>query len=188
MHRFTHELNLFPDVALADDAIAIIRDAIIVIYSHAKKSIPRWVNDNTDQGWVGGGGVRFFGNMYSTPVGLDEHAPDTIKITYTYKDHENIREILPAGTDPTPHVANLIDTIGLPISAIKVYRVEEVIKEVRFPMDQIRGIYPVCAANPRQTRLADPRRYANEGQAINHNHKTTCICLIGRYKEKSSLQ
>jgi hypothetical protein len=70
---------------------------------------------------------------------LDEHAPDTIKVTYIYKDKENIREVLPAGTDPNPHVDRLIATIGLPISGIKVYRGKEVIQEIQFPMDKIRG-------------------------------------------------
>jgi hypothetical protein len=70
---------------------------------------------------------------------VDENAPDTIKVTYIHKDKECIRDVLPAETDPNPHVDRLIETIGLPISGIKVYRGKEVIQEIQFPMDKIRG-------------------------------------------------
>lgn len=81
-----------------------------------------------------------FANAYSTPPSVDESAPGTIKVTYIYKDKECIRDVLAANTDPTPYVDRLIDSIGLPISGIKVYRGKEVIQEVQFPMDKIRGI------------------------------------------------
>jgi hypothetical protein len=124
---------------VADDAISIARQAIISIYKHVGKNVPLWIKDDTDQGWAKKGGFRLFGNIYNTPAGVDENAPDTIKIKYIYKDKENIHVVLPAGTDPNPHVDSLIETIGLPISGIKVYRGKEVIQEIRFPMDKIRG-------------------------------------------------
>jgi hypothetical protein len=137
VHRFSQETDLFPDTSVADNTIAIARQAIIEIYKYVGKNVPLWINDDTDQGWDKGGFCLF--NAYTTPPGLDEHAPDTIKVTYIYKDKENIREVLPAGTDPNPHVDLLIATIGLPISGIKVYRGKEVIQEIQFPMDKIRG-------------------------------------------------
>jgi len=139
VHRFSQETDLFPDASVADDTIAIARQAIIEIYKHVGKNVPLWINDDADQGWAKKGGISLFANVYTTPPGLDEHAPDTIKVTYIYKDKENIREVLPPGTDPNPHVDRLIATIGLPISGIKVYRGKEVIQEIQFPMDKIRG-------------------------------------------------
>lgn len=139
VHRFSQETDLFPNVSMADDTITITRQAIIEIYKHVGKSVPLWINDDTDQGWANKGGFSLFGNAYTVPPGLDEHAPDTIKVTYIYKDKENIREVLPAETDPNPHVDRLIATIGLPISGIKVYRGKEVIQEIQFPMDKIRS-------------------------------------------------
>ena len=139
VHRFSKETHLFPDASIADDTIAITRQAIIEIYKHVGKSVPLWINDDTDQGWANKGGVSISGYMRTTPPGLDENAPDTIKVTYIYKDKENIREVLPAGTNPNPCVDRLIATIGLPISGIKVYRGKEVIQEIQFLMDKIRG-------------------------------------------------
>jgi hypothetical protein len=139
VHRFSVENDLFPDATVADDTISTIRQAITQIYNHVNKSTPYWVNDDTDQGWADKGGFRLFANAYTVPPGLDEHAPDTIKITYIYKDNENIREVLPSETDPNPHIDRLIATIGLPISGIKVYRGKEIIQEIQFPMDKIRG-------------------------------------------------
>jgi hypothetical protein len=138
-HRFSQETDLFPDASVADDAISIARQAIISIYKHVGKNVPLWIKDDTDQGWAKKGGFSLFGNIYTTPAGVDENAPDTIKIKYIYKDKENICDVLPAGTDPNPHVDRLIETIGLPISGVKVYRGKEVIQEIRFPMDKIRG-------------------------------------------------
>lgn len=138
VHRFAQESDLFPVADIADETIQIVRTAVVEIYGRAGKDIPPWVNDDNDQGWANKG-FRVFANAYSVPPGLDEHAPDTIKITYTYKDSESIREVLPAETDPNPHVENLIATIGLPVSAIKVYKGEEVIQEIRFPVGRIRG-------------------------------------------------
>jgi hypothetical protein len=139
VHRFSQETHLFPDASMADDTITIIRQAIIEIYKHVGKNVPLWINDDTDQGWANKRGISLSANMYTTPPGLDEDAPDTIKVTYIYKDKEHIREVLPAGTDPIPYVDGLIATIGLPISGLKVYRGKEVIHEIQFPMDKIRG-------------------------------------------------
>jgi hypothetical protein len=138
VHCFSQETDLFPEASMADNTIAIIRQAILAIYRHVGKSLPQWINDNTDQGWADKG-FSLFANAYTTPPGLDEHAQDTIKIIYIYKDKENIREVLPAGTDPNPRVDKLIATIGLPISGIRVYRGKDLLQEIQFPMDKIRG-------------------------------------------------
>lgn len=71
-----------------------------------------------------------FANAHSTPLGMDENAPDIIKITYIYKDKECIRDVLPANTDPNPYVERLIESIGLPISGIKIYKGKELIQEI----------------------------------------------------------
>lgn len=139
VHRFSLESDLFPDVSVADKAILMVRQAITAIYNHVGENAPSWINDDMDQGWANKGGFSFFGNIYTTPPGVDENAPDTIKVTYIYKDKECIRDVLPAETDPSPHVVRLIETIGLPISGIKVYRGQEVFQEIQFPMDKIRG-------------------------------------------------
>jgi len=139
VHRFSQEADLFPDASVADNAIAIARQGITAIYQHVGEREPHWIMDDTDQGWAIKGGFSVSGNMYTTPPGVDENAPDTIKVTYIYKDKESIRDVLPPETDPNPYVDRLIETIGLPISGAKVYRGKELIQEIQFPMDKIRG-------------------------------------------------
>ncbi len=139
IHRFFIESDLFPDANMAEEAINITRQAIIEIYKHVGESTPRWINDDSDQGWAKKGGFSLFANMYTTPPGVDENAPDTIKVVYVYKDKECIRDVLPARTDPKPYVDKLIKSIGFPISGIKVYKGKEIIQEIQFPMDKIRG-------------------------------------------------
>jgi len=139
VHRFSQESDLFPDASVADYAITIARQAITAIYIHAGENAPRWLNDDTDQGWANTRGPSLFLSGHDTPPGLDENASDTIKVTYIYKDRECIRDVLPAGTDSKPYVDRLIETVGLPISGVKVYRGKEVIQQIQFQMDKIRG-------------------------------------------------
>jgi len=139
IHRFSQESDLFPGASVADKAIFIAREAIIAIYNHVGKRPPLWIRDNEDQGWCDKG-MSTFANAYTPPLGVKENAPDIIKITYIYKDNECIRNVLPANTDSNPYVEELIATIGLPISGIRVYKGHEVIKEIQYPMDKIRGI------------------------------------------------
>jgi len=138
VHRFSKESDLFPDASIADQAINTARNAITAIYNHVGKDVPHWVNDDEDQGWAIKG-MTVFGNLYSIPPGVDENAPDTIKITYIYKAKECIRDVLPANTDPSPYIDRLVKSIGLPISGIKVYRGNKVIQEIQFTMDKVRG-------------------------------------------------
>jgi len=139
VHRFSQESDLFPDAGIADEVIITARKAIIEIYNHVGNDAPLWVNDDEDQGWSVKG-MTLSANAYSTPLGVDENAPDTIKITYIYKDKECIRDVLPTNTDPNPYAKRLIESIGLPVSGIKVYKGKELIQEIQFPMDKIRGI------------------------------------------------
>ena len=61
--------------------------------------------------------------------GADPNDPDTIRVTYVYKDEEHICEHHPAGTDYDPLLDDLIKRTQLPISAVRVYRGSELLKE-----------------------------------------------------------
>jgi hypothetical protein len=51
----------------------------------------------------------------------------------------DIRDVLPSETNPEPYIETIIQTISFPISGIRVYRGTYVVKEIKFPMDKIRG-------------------------------------------------
>ena len=132
IHRFISEQNLFPEANLADYAIQVIREAVKEIYIHSRKTPPKWIEDNEDRGWDEGDGT--FGNAVVIRAGADVNDPDSIKITYVYKDREYVTEVLPPGSDPSPSVESLIENIRIPISSIKVYRGNELTYERSLPM------------------------------------------------------
>jgi hypothetical protein len=51
VHRFMHENDRFPETALADKAIRVIRGAVKAIYSHVGHDLPAWIEDDDDPGW-----------------------------------------------------------------------------------------------------------------------------------------
>lgn len=62
-----------------------------------------------------------------------------LKITYVYKDQEIISDFLAPGSDPEPFIQNLIGNLNRPISAIRVYKGGDLIREERFEISKIRG-------------------------------------------------
>jgi hypothetical protein len=137
VQRFKAESSLFPDASVADNAIKAIRDAITAIYGHVGKPAPYWVKDDFDGGWAGNAGAP----AAETPSGLDEHAPDTIRITYLYKGTEVRWKLLFPGDDYSAEVENLLATIDRPVSAVRVYRGDELLMETApaFNIDAIRA-------------------------------------------------
>jgi hypothetical protein len=141
VQRCKAESSLFPEASVADGAIKAVRDGINAIYAHAGKPAPYWAKDEFDQGWAGEAKAHAQ-VQYSIPPGLDEHAPDTLRLTYLYKDAEHTWALLRPGDDYSAEVENLLATIDRPISAARVYRGSELVMETspRFNIDLMREI------------------------------------------------
>jgi len=140
VHVALPQSRLFADVSEADDTISTLRDAIKAIYLHAGKTSPPWVDDDYDRGWDDGGGS--FGHPTVRRQNTDETHPDVIKIAHVYKGNEYVNEILPPGTDPEPYIQNLLSNTAVPISAVRVYRGNNLIEDRTIPM---RGTEVVAA-------------------------------------------
>ena len=136
VHRFISENDLFPKTVLAEQTIEIIRNAVREIYQHVGKTIPAWVRDDYDEGWAVKSGFTIEASMHDSTF---ENVPGAVKITYEYKDQERISEILPPGSDPEPSVQKLEENFYMPISAIRVYVDNNLIKEVPFEVSKMRG-------------------------------------------------
>lgn len=120
VHRFLSLSDMFPDASVADEAIRAARDAIADIYARAGVTAPAWVSLDEARGWhgrsnighatitVGRGGAR-----------IDD--PTTVKIYLVVDGGERLTTVLPAGSDPTQEVTQLLDSVRVPISAIRVY-------------------------------------------------------------------
>ena len=119
MHRFLSEANLFPSPTLADEAIDTVRAAVEAIYRHVGRPAPAWIHDDDNRGWDDG--RRHGATLTLIHAGASEENPKAIKICFVRSDREHLSEVLPAGTDYTPYVEDLIRRVRVPISAVRVY-------------------------------------------------------------------
>jgi hypothetical protein len=119
VHRFVLETELFSEAAVADSAIDVVRKAVAEIYRHSNRVPPPWIQDNEDRGWDAGGGSM--ASLTVIRAGAKEDDPQVVKIAYVTGEKEHVSEVLPPGTDPEPHIEDLLRNIRIPINAIRVY-------------------------------------------------------------------
>jgi hypothetical protein len=117
-HRFLSETDLFPQAAVADQAIDIVRAAVNAIYQHVGSPSPLWIQDNDDRGWDNG---RRMANLTLIHAGASEEDPKVIRICFVQEGKEKLSEVLPSGTDYTPFVDDLIKRMRVPITSVRVY-------------------------------------------------------------------
>ena len=110
---------LFPESADADNAVAVVREAVADLYKRARKQVPGWLRDDEDRGWDRG--QRSLGHISALRGRVDPQGPDTVRIAYEYKDREYISAYEPPGTDYLPLIDDLLVRIRLPISAVRAY-------------------------------------------------------------------
>lgn len=135
VHRFASEEDLFPEIVTAEETIVIIREAIKAIYLHCGKSVPEWVDDDSDEGWTTGT-MRVHATGTSSPY-VEKN--DAIKVVYVYKDKEHIYDYLSPDTDINQPIDAIFKGIGKPITAVLLYRGNEVLIEYVFERAKIRG-------------------------------------------------
>jgi hypothetical protein len=110
----------FPDAAEADEAISVIRSAIIDIYKRVEKIVPPWTADDEGRGWDKR--PRTGGNATLIHAGVDRDAADTIRICFVKDGGEHTSDVFPPGTEWQPHVDALIRNVRVPISEVRVYQ------------------------------------------------------------------
>ncbi|MCK5535870.1 MAG: hypothetical protein KAI79_03535 [Bacteroidales bacterium] len=132
VHRFISQDNLFPDVSIADKSIDTIRRAVIAIYTHVNCPVPDWIQDDNDRGWDANKGG--YCNVTVTHPGTNQNDPKVIKLCYVHLGKEKQSCLLPSGTDYLPYVGDLIQSIIVPISAIRVYEGNTLIHEKKLNM------------------------------------------------------
>jgi hypothetical protein len=139
IHRTLDQRDLFAAASDADEAISKIREAIKDIYSRAGKQVPRWAEADEDRGWeyeevIGGIDTvsRVGVNLTLARAGSD--ASDAITIKYVRKGREYATEVLAPGTDAKPAIDRLIDSVTVPISAVRVYKGDTLEEQIEVKM------------------------------------------------------
>lgn len=136
--EYTHygisQQNLFAEVAVADDAISTIREAIIAIFAKIGITPPTWIEDDQDRGWDDGKDGPLSAHGMVIHQGASNNDPNVVRLTYLVKDREYVRCLLQPGTDPEPHISELLQTIRMPISAIRIYHGNDLVEVRELPM------------------------------------------------------
>lgn len=135
VHRFLSEKDLFPDADIADMVIEVVRDAIINIYQHCGKSVPSWVDDNSDLGWTTGV-MSVHAQVINSPF---YGVTNAIRVAYVYKGKECDYDYLAPDTVIDQPLENIFKGIGKPITAVRLYRGTDLLKEYRYEVTKIRG-------------------------------------------------
>lgn len=135
VHRFASEQVVFPDTELAESSIEIIREAIKAIYKHCGKKIPEWVEDDYDEGWTTGT-FQFHGTIINSPYYEKEGA---IRIAYVYKGNEYTYDYLAPDTDVNQPLENIFKGIGKPITAVRLYKDDNILVEYLYEEAKVRG-------------------------------------------------
>jgi hypothetical protein len=133
---FTHVIpsidqsRLTPDVAIANNAIDVLRDGIKSVCTLATVPAPAWVIDDADRGWQGAS-AGFSESVASTLIRASANADDplAIKIAYVLRGEEHFNEIAPPGTDHGPILDRLQNSLTVPVESVRAYRGTELIEQ-----------------------------------------------------------
>lgn len=134
VHRFASEKELFPELVIADYSIETVREAIKTIYEHCSKPVPEWIKDDIDKGWTTGR-VGLSGIIINSPyMGVN----GAIKVTFVLKGEEFTWDYLSPDTDINQPIEYYYNA-GEPITAVRLYRGDEVIVEFEVDSSKIRS-------------------------------------------------
>ncbi len=137
-HRFLTQSEIFPAEDEASKAVSIVRDAVKDIYKRSAKTVPKWIDDDYDQGWARKG-PSLYATGYAVKPGMVPGSPDNLRFAYTYKDHEYTWDESPPNTEPDELFEQMIESLVHPISKATVYKGTAVLKSIDFDPDAIRG-------------------------------------------------
>ena len=120
VHRFTTLKEMFPDAAVANDAVETVRDAIKWIYCHVNAIPPAWVEFNEAIGWPAPSNFGTPSAILGYPgIAIDD--PLAVRVFLLVDGREQLVRVLPPGYDPQREIQQLIQTSRIPISGVRVY-------------------------------------------------------------------
>ena len=119
---------MFPDSSVADNAIEVVREAIKDIYLRSGKEYPEWVDIREVKGWDK---QSQFGmaTVSQTHLGSSFEDPNTKRIYIVINSEEKLTSVFPSGHDTSKAVAELLQSVNVPIESIRVYDCGELVED-----------------------------------------------------------
>ncbi|WP_298867894.1 hypothetical protein [uncultured Gimesia sp.] len=122
--------RLLATVTEAEFAIKVLREGIQAVLDLEELPHPSWVNDDDDRGWNGPrGGNSVTANLTAIHAGVGEDDPNVIRITYLLRGEEHISEIAPPNTPHAPLLDRLVNSLNVPVDAVRAYRGSDLLEE-----------------------------------------------------------
>ncbi|MEW6145739.1 MAG: hypothetical protein AB1598_12040 [Thermodesulfobacteriota bacterium] len=129
-HRGITDADLFPELSVAENAISVIRKAIINIHNHVSKEPPDWAYDDADYGLIESGAKLFSPSIHLTHMNAKEFPhEDSIRIVIVSQGKETETDVFPPGASYQARIEELIKGSNVPMTAIKVYQGDTLIEE-----------------------------------------------------------
>jgi hypothetical protein len=115
--------SLLLDELDADDALAIVRNALKALHEHVGRTPPRWVDSDSSPQRVGVEGA-----WGTTVRGDARNDPDAIAIVMVYHEFEWTSDLVPHTVDPWAIALERLDSVCAPIVGVRVCQGEEVVE------------------------------------------------------------
>ena len=121
---------MFPDRSVADDAVAVVRAAIASIFDHAAIARPGWIEFDQSHGWAGRSGASDVAHASVIAGGVSPDDRAAIRVCYVADHVEHVSGIYPPGFDYANELDRLIKAVRIPITAIRVYNGQTLVREM----------------------------------------------------------
>ncbi len=130
VHKFATLAEMFPSCEVADDAIAITREAIGAIYDHAGELRPNWIEFDHSHGWARQSGATATAHACVIVGGVSPDDPSAIKVCYVVDHVEHVSGIYPQGFDYITELDRLVRAVNIPIRAVRAYVGQILVREM----------------------------------------------------------
>ena len=131
IHAVATQADLFPDLAIANDAIVTLRAAVKAVYSVVGKPQPDWVEDDTVPADPKGATATL---TLFRGIRPDDRNPHRIRVTFVYRGVEHEDTVFAPGSDPLPRMEEVLRTTTVPITCVRAYEGDDVLHEWQVKM------------------------------------------------------
>ena len=130
MHKLASLSEMFPEAELADQSVIVAREGIKAIYAHVGAEAPAWTDFDHSNGWSGQVGLSDSSSAARTTGGTSINDPTAVRVYLVRNGVEVLSSVHPQGTDCGHEAARLVQSVNVPINAIRVYEGTNLVREL----------------------------------------------------------
>lgn len=112
---------MFPESAVANEALSVVRKAIAALSAHLGQPAPAWTDFDHSDGWSGRSGPSDSATATLISAGTTLEDPAAVRIYFVRDGIEYLASVHPPGFDHSSEATQLIQAVNVPITAVRVY-------------------------------------------------------------------